>query len=95
MPTKVEITGENVQYTYDDETGNFTAYREAETTESGIVEKESYTSSWNNARYSEFKLKVTYPLEAYEAANGTVVLNIPVKATFEGYNNPNEEFNNP
>ena len=95
MPTKVEITGENVQYTYDDETGNFTAYREAETTESGIVEKESYTSSWNNARYSEFKLKVTYPLEAYEAANGTVVLNIPVKATFEGYNNDNEEFNNP
>ena len=93
--TKVEIIGEDVHYSYDNETGNFTAYREAKTTESGIVEKESYTSSWNNARYSEFKLKVTYPLEAYEAANGTVVLNIPVKATFEGYNNDNEEFNNP
>ena len=93
--TKVEITGENVEYTYNDKNGEFTAYREAKTTESGNVTKEAYTSSWNTARYSEFKLKVTYPLEAYEQANGTIVLSIPVKATFEGYNNPNEEFSNP
>ena len=94
-PTKVEVTGENVQYTYDEETGNFTAYREATIGENGVVTKEAYTSSWGTARYSEFKLKVTYPLEAYEQSNGTVILNIPVKATFEGYNNENEEFNNP
>ncbi len=95
--TKVEITGENVEYTYDEETGNFTAYREATTGENGVVTKEAYTSSWGTARYSEYKLKVTYPLAAYESAseNGTIVLNIPVKATFEGYNNANEEFNNP
>ena len=94
-PTKVEVTGENVQYTYDEETGNFTAYRESTIGEDGIVAKEAYTSSWNTARYSEFKLKVTYPLAAYEQSNGTVILNIPVKATFEGYNNKNEEFDNP
>ena len=95
--TNVEITGENVQYTYDQETGNFTAYREAQIGEDGVVTKEAYTSSYNTARYSEYKLKVTYPLAAYEnsSENGTIVLNIPVKATFEGYNNPNEEFNNP
>ena len=93
--TKVEITGENVEYTYNDKNGEFTAYREAKTTESGNVTKEAYTSSWNTARYSEFKLKVTYPLEAYEQANGTIVLSIPVKATFEGYNNDNDEFDNP
>ena len=93
--TKVEITGENVEYTYNDKNGEFTVYREAKTTESGNVTKEAYTSSWNTARYSEFKLKVTYPLEAYEQANGTIVLSIPVKATFEGYNNDNDEFDNP
>ena len=95
--TKVEISGENVEYTYDEETGNFTAYREAQIGEEGVVTKEAYTSSYNTARYSEFKLKVTYPFEAYEnmSETGTIVLNIPVKATFEGYNNQNEEFNNP
>ena len=93
--TKVEVIGDNVEYTYDEETGNFTAYREATIGEDGIVTKEAYTSSWNTARYSEFKLKVTYPLAAYEQSNGTVILNIPVKATFEGYNNKNEEFDNP
>ena len=93
--TKVEVIGDNVEYTYDEETGNFTAYREATIGEDGVVTKEAYTSSWNTARYSEFKLKVTYPLEAYEQSNGTVILNIPVKATFEGYNNKNEEFDNP
>ena len=95
--TKVEISGENVEYTYDEETGNFTAYREAQIGEDGVVTKEAYTSSYNTARYSEFKLKVTYPFEAYEnmSETGTIVLNIPVKATFEGYNNQNEEFNNP
>ena len=93
--TKVEITGENVKYTYDEETGEFTAYREAQIGEDGVVTKEAYTSSFNNARYSEFKLKVTYPLAAYNEAVGTIVLNIPVEATFEGYNNPNEEFDNP
>ncbi len=99
MPTKVEITGENVEYTYNDKTGEFTAYREAQITEEGIVTKEAYSSVWksvwNTARYNEIKLKVTYPLEAYEQTNGTIVLSIPVKATFEGYNNPNEEFDNP
>ena len=93
--TKVEVEGENVEYTYDEETGSFTATRTAKTTEEGIVTQEAYSSNWGTARYNEIKLKVTYPLEAYEQANGTVILNIPVKATFEGYNNKNEEFKNP
>ena len=93
--TRVEITGDNVEYTYDAETGIYKASRESQIDDGGIVRKEAYTSSYNNARYSEFKLKVTYPLAAYEEVNGTIVINIPVKATFEGYNNPNEEFTNP
>ena len=94
-PTKVEVIGDNVQFTYDEETRSFTAYREGTIGENEVVTKEAYTSSWGTARYSEYKLKVTYPLEAYEQSTGTVILNVPVKATFEGYNNPNEEFNNP
>ena len=93
--TKIEITGENVEYTYNEETGEYLAYRTAQVGEDGVVTKEAYTSSWNMARYSEFKLKVTYPLEAYEKINETIILNIPVKATFEGYNNNNDEFDNP
>ena len=98
-PTKVEIIGENLQSTYDEKTGNFTAYREANTTEDGVVNKEAYSSTNGTIRYHEIKLKVTYPLEAYEIANesnnGTITIQIPVKATFEGDNNPNEEFTNP
>ena len=97
--TKVEIMGENLQSTYNEETGVFTAYREANTTEDGVVNKEAYSSTNGTIRYHEIKLKVTYPIEAYEIANesnnGTVTIQIPVKATFEGYNNPNEEFTNP
>ena len=93
--TKIEITGENVEYTYNEETGEYLAYRTAQVGEDGAVIKEAYTSSWNAARYSEFKLKVTYPLEAYEKINETIILNVPVKATFEGYNNNNDEFDNP
>ena len=93
--TKIEITGENVEYTYNEETGEYLAYRNAQVGEDGVVIKEAYTSSWNMARYSEFKLKVTYPLEAYEKINETIILNVPVKATFEGYNNNNDEFDNP
>ena len=98
-PTKVEIIGENLQSTYNEETGVFTAYREANTTEDGVVNKEAYSSTNGTIRYHEIKLKVTYPIEAYEIANesnnGTVTIQIPVKATFEGDNNPNEEFTNP
>ena len=97
--TKVEIMGENLQSTYNEETGVFTAYREANTTEDGVVNKEAYSSTNGTIRYHEIKLKVTYPIEAYEIANesnnGTVTIQIPVKATFEGDNNPNEEFTNP
>ena len=97
--TKVEIIGENLQSTYNEETGVFTAYREANTTEDGVVNKEAYSSTNGTIRYHEIKLKVTYPIEAYEIANesnnGTITIQIPVKATFEGYNNPNEEFTNP
>ena len=93
--TKIEITGENVEYTYNEETGEYLAYRNAQVGEDGVVIKEAYTSSWNMARYSEFKLKVTYPLEAYEKINETIILNVPIKATFEGYNNNNDEFDNP
>ena len=64
-----------------------------------MITKEAYSATNGTVRYNEIKLKVTYPLEAYEIANeannGTVTINIPVKATFEGYNNPNEEFKNP
>ena len=43
-----------------------------------------------------YNIKVTYPIEAYKKiGEDTVSIVIPVKTYYEGYNNSNEEFENP
>ena len=97
-PTKVEITGTNVTYTYDEETRKFTAQREAKVDEQGNITSQAYDGYYSStsSRYNKFAMKVTYPLEAYQQVGAdTVEYRIPVSGYYEGYNNQSEEFTNP
>ena len=88
-PTSVEVTSSDVNFEYGEETGNFTITREASINEAGIVTK-------TVSDYNTFNFKVTYPYELYESLTGdTLSLQVPVKAYYEGFNNPNDEFQNP
>lgn len=99
-PTSVKISGTNVTYTYDEETGAFTAQREAILNEQGVVTSNAYTSSNSSTKYNSFNFAVIYPIEAYTAMGEDITsleLSIPVEAVNKGYNNPNTEdgFENP
>lgn len=88
-PTKVEVTSSNVTFNYEEETGKFVVTRDATINSSGIVTK-------SISDYNTFTFKVSYPIAAYEVCDeNTVAINIPIKAYYEGYNNTNEEFENP
>lgn len=93
-PESVKITGTNVTYTYDEETGSFTAKRESTVNENGIITTNAYSSSSYNSKYTDFNFTVIYPKEAYETMGEDVTnfeIKIPVEAVNTGYNNPNEE----
>ena len=97
-PTSVTISGTNVTYTYDEETGNFTAKKEAVQNESGVITQNAYSYASGSSRYTDFNFTVTYPKEAYEVLGDdvkSIELLIPVEAVNKGFNNPNEEFTNP
>ena len=88
-PTNVTATSSDVTLDFDEETGHFTASRNSEINEGGIVTKTVST-------YNTFSLEVTYPYAAYEKlGDDTITLQVPVEAYYEGYNNPNDEFENP
>ena len=89
MPTEVKITGTGINSTYDEETGTFTIARDSTLGGNGVV---------TNAipRQNTFTINITYPYAAYEElGTDTISIEIPVKAYYEGYNNDNEEFENP
>ena len=95
-PIRVEITGSDITYEYDASTRKFTAQRCATLNRDGTVRTQAYGETYGTDRYNVYKFKVTYPLEAYTSVGlNTVSISVPVKAYYEGYNNPNEEFSNP
>ena len=100
-PTKIEVLGTNVTYTYDEQTRKFTAQREAVTDENGNITSQAYEgidnyTSSRYLRYNKFNIKITYPIQAYEEiGSDTVEYKLPVRGYYEGYNNPSEEFTNP
>ena len=95
-PSKVEIVDSNVTFTYDEATKIFQAEKLTELNTDGTVGKQCYDGTYYENRYNKVKLKVTYPLDAYNATgNDTVEIKIPVKGYYEGYNNTNTEFTNP
>ena len=89
-PTAVTVEGENVTYTYDQETRKFTASREA-TLADNVVEEAAYSGTYAqneiNYRYNEYKVKVTYPLDAYLTDDDEYInIDIPVTGYYEGFN---------
>ena len=95
-PAKVEVVDSNATFTYDEATRVFQVEKLTELNADGTVSKQCYDGTYSGARYNKFKLKVTYPLDAYNTTGSdTVELKIPVNAYYEGYNNTNTEFSNP
>mgnify|MGYP000625946123 CR=1 FL=1 len=96
-PAEVKVTGENVEYTYDETTGKFKATRNAVlNTNTGVVTKEACNTTYYSNKGNSYNVKIVYPYEAYETLGvDTISLNIPVSSVYEGYNNPNTEFTNP
>ena len=92
-PAKVEVVDSNVTFTYDEATRVFQAEKLTELNTDRTVSKQCYDGTYYENRYNKIKLKVTYPLDAYNATgNDTVEIKIPVSGYYEGYNNTNTEF---
>ncbi|MCI8654957.1 MAG: hypothetical protein HFJ48_03665 [Clostridia bacterium] len=95
-PKSVTITGNNITYTYDEETQQFTAQREATVNENGLITNTAYTSSTSYEKNNLYTINVVYPAEAYNSEYmSTIELLVPVTTYYEAYNNPNEQFDNP
>ncbi len=99
-PTSVKISGTNVTFNYNEETGEFTAQREAVVNSSGIITSNAYTSSSSSTKTNTFNFTIVYPLEAYQAMGediSSMEIAIPLQAVNKGFNNPNTEdgFENP
>lgn len=103
-PTSVKISGTNVTYNYDEETGEFTAQREAVVNGSGVITSNAYTSSSSTTSTrtltNTFSFTIIYPIEAYQAMGediSSMEIAIPIQAVNKGFNNPNTEdgFENP
>lgn len=95
-PISVKITDSfndnGVVYTYNDNTRNYTAKREAKTDENGNIETQAYNGLDGIERYNEFLFDVEYPRHAYD---NNMSLLIPVELYYEAYNNTNNGFENP
>ena len=88
-PISVEMNSGFGDFEYNTETQKFTVNGSAKTNSDGTV-KSIVTD------HNEYEFEVIYPLEAYRSlGTETFALKIPVETYYEGYNNPNEEFNNP
>ena len=80
---------ENLEFTYDEITRTFIIERRATVREDGVV-----TTAVE--RSNIYEIEVKYPIEAYRSVGeDTVSIKIPIETYYEGYNNPNTEFNNP
>lgn len=93
-PLSVEISGTNVSYEYNDETGEFRAQRIAEKDENGIITSNAYYEQDGETRYNRYEFLVVYPVEAYDELGNTVSsieLAVPVSAGNRGFNNPHIE----
>ena len=88
-PTLVALANTGLTYDYNPLTGML------------IIEKEAVTDGLGNITGSvpdntTLNIKLMYPLEAYDIELAEdIILELPVSAYYEGYNNPNSEFQNP
>ncbi len=86
--SNIVVEGE-VDYRYNEQQGLLTIERKSETDENGRIVK-------SIARKNKNTVKITYPEEAYtQMSVNSIILNIPIVGYNYGYNNQNEEFQNP
>ena len=95
-PISVTVNGTDITKTYDAQTKTFTAQREATVDGTGKMTNTAFSRVESGTKGNQYQLIIEYPKEAYDTLteNG-VELKIPVKAYYEAYNNPNDEFTNP
>ena len=92
-PIRVEV--KDADYNYDELTKKLVASKTASVDENGKITKNIYQLALNK-RYTKFDVTVTYSLEAYKTIGAeSVEAQFKTRAFYEGFNNPNEEFNNP
>ena len=95
-PIAVEITGNDINQNYNQETKTFTVEKEAEQDEYGKIIKQCFNGFDRKKRYNKITLKITYPLEAYSRSEKEITkIEIPVKVNYEGFNNQDPEFTDP
>ena len=87
-PTEVKSLGENDVYEYNSDT------RELIITRSSLINDDG-TVSTALGRYNQYAVAITYPPEAYKMITSYEVINIDIETYYTGYNNPNDEFENP
>ena len=89
-PINVSMIGGTGETSYDETTRKFTIRKESDySSYDGEITKSISRSSSN-------RIEVIYPLEAYTSLeNDSVQIKIPVSTYYYGYNNPNQEFQNP
>ena len=88
-PISVTSDTASITFNYDETTRKFTITREAETNETGEI-----TTAVSNRNI--YALNIVYPLEAYkQMGEEALTIKIPAMTYYEGYNNPNPEFQNP
>ena len=89
-PIRVECKSDKVSFEYDSTTRNFTIKRES------VVDDSTGKITDQISAYNNYKIEVTYPFEAYQAVGGDgIAISFPIKAIYNGFNNSNEEFDNP
>ncbi len=91
----IRVSAKDADCQYDPETKKAVITKFATTDENGKIIKNVYY--WKDSRrYTNFNVTVTYPLEAYKSiGRDSVEALFKTKAVYEGFNNPNEEFDNP
>ena len=87
-PVEVKCINSNVESQYNAETKVLSLKRKSKVDENGKV----ITTLSNSNKYS---IEITYPQEAYDTLQSYTTITIPVVGYYTGYNNQNEEFENP
>ena len=94
-PVEVSCNTLGVNFNYDESTKKFTIKKDSGLDDGKITNRVDTTEKISK-RHCSYDLTIAYPLEAYDSLGGSnIVLNIPVKTKWEGFNNPNSEFANP
>ena len=94
-PVSVNISNTDVNFSFDENTGEFCIIKQAELDTTGIIAKKAYTGEYSTNRYNEYSMMVEYPIEAIEEMASSIKILIPVETYYEGFNNTNIEFENP